>query len=87
VLFRRLNEHAQSIAQAENLELSDFSCRYLVVDDIWIPLGESLLIEKFAPIWTRPSRVSATMTPEVEDTTPRNHPGTWCILVDPGRTG
>ncbi len=51
VLFRRLNEHAQSIAQAENLELSDFSCRYLVVDDIWIPLGESLLIEKFAPIW------------------------------------
>ena len=51
ILFRRLNEHAQSIAQAENLELSDFSCGYLVVDDIWIPLGESLLIEKFAPIW------------------------------------
>jgi hypothetical protein len=23
----------------------------LVVDDIWIPLGESLLIEMFAPIW------------------------------------
>lgn len=51
VLFRRLNEHAQSIAQAENLELPHFSCRYLVVDDIWILLGESLLIEKFAPIW------------------------------------
>jgi hypothetical protein len=51
VLFRRLNEHAQSIAQAENLHLADFLCRYLVVDDIWIPLGESLLIEKFAPVW------------------------------------
>ena len=51
VLFRRLNEHAQSIAQTENLRLEDFSCRYLVVDDIWIPLGESLLIEKFAPVW------------------------------------
>ena len=51
VLFRRLGEHAQSIAQAENLELSDFLCRYLVVDDIWIPLGESLLIERFAPVW------------------------------------
>ena len=51
VLFRRLTEHAQSISQAENLKLSDFFCRYLVVDDIWIPLGESLLIEKFAPIW------------------------------------
>lgn len=51
VLFRRLNEHAQSINQASNLELSDFFCRYLVVDDIWIPLGESLLIESFAPVW------------------------------------
>lgn len=51
VLFRRLSEHAQSIAQVENLNLSDFFCRYLVVDDIWIPLGESLLIEKFAPVW------------------------------------
>lgn len=51
VLFRRLAEHAQSISQAENLDLSDFFCRYLVVDDIWIPLGESLLIEKFAPVW------------------------------------
>lgn len=51
VLFRRLNEHAQSIDQATNLVRSDFFCRYLVVDDIWIPLGESLLIERFAPIW------------------------------------
>lgn len=51
VLFRRLSEHAQSIAHVHNLELADFHCRYLVVDDIWIPLGESLLIEKFTPIW------------------------------------
>ena len=27
--------------------------RFLVVDDIWIPLGESLLIAKFAPIWNK----------------------------------
>ncbi|HEQ71025.1 MAG TPA: Eco29kI family restriction endonuclease, partial [Spirochaetia bacterium] len=37
-LFKRLREHAQSIEQAENIQLKDFSCRYLVVDDIWIPL-------------------------------------------------
>jgi hypothetical protein len=24
-----------------------------VVDDIWIPLGESLLIEMFSPVWNR----------------------------------
>ena len=50
-LANRLNQHATSIDQANNLKLSDFSCRYLVVDDIWIPLGESLLIERFSPIW------------------------------------
>jgi len=51
VLFNRLSEHARSIDQAANLDRSDFFCRYLVVDDIWIPLGESLLIEGFAPVW------------------------------------
>lgn len=51
VLFGRLSQHAQSIDQVTNLDLSDFFCRYLVVDDIWIPLGESLLIERFAPVW------------------------------------
>jgi hypothetical protein len=52
-LFRRLREHAESIRAVteSGIDISDFDCRYLVVDDIWIPLGESLLIAKFAPIW------------------------------------
>ena len=50
-LFKRLNDHATSIKKADNLDLGDFWCRYLVVDDIWIPLGESLLINRFLPIW------------------------------------
>lgn len=53
VLYRRLCEHAQSIEQTTNLNLKDFQCRYLIVDDIWIPLGESLLIEMFSPIWNK----------------------------------
>lgn len=53
VLHKRLVEHADSIEQAENLDLGDFQCRYLVVDDIWIPLGESLLIQLFSPAWNR----------------------------------
>ncbi|MEW6262373.1 MAG: Eco29kI family restriction endonuclease [Thermodesulfobacteriota bacterium] len=52
-LFKRLIEHAASIEQAENLCLKDFRCRFLVVDDIWIPLAESLLIEMFSPLWNR----------------------------------
>jgi len=50
-LFKRLNEHKSSIAAAENLKVGDFFCRYLVSDDIWIPLGESLLNESFQPLW------------------------------------
>ncbi len=52
-LHKRLREHAESIEQASNLNLSDFRCRYLVVDDIWIPLGESLLIGRFHPVWNK----------------------------------
>jgi len=52
-LFRRLAEHAESISAVHNLELNDFRCRFLVVDDIWIPLAESMLIERFKPVWNR----------------------------------
>lgn len=53
VLHRRLVEHAETVRQSTNLTLEDFSCQYVVVDDIWIPLGESLLIERFQPLWNR----------------------------------
>lgn len=52
VLLRRLLEHGESIKQAKTtLRVDDFHCRYLVVDDIWVPLGETLLIAKFSPVW------------------------------------
>lgn len=51
VLHKRLREHLESIEAVNNLEARDFGCRYLTVDDIWIPLGESLLIARFSPIW------------------------------------
>jgi len=50
-LHKRIKEHAESIKSAENLNIKDFYCRYLVVDDIWIPLGESLIIARFTPLW------------------------------------
>lgn len=49
-LVSRLREHANSIKKTE-LNIEDFYCRFLVVDDIWIPLGESLIINRFTPIW------------------------------------
>ncbi len=52
-LFNRIAEHRDSINTAQNLGVSDFTVRYLVVDDIWIPLGETLLISTFNPLWNQ----------------------------------
>ncbi|MBX9659769.1 MAG: Eco29kI family restriction endonuclease [Nitrospiraceae bacterium] len=49
----RLRQHAGSVDEAVNLELTDFFVRHLIVDDIWIPLGENMLIERFKPLWNR----------------------------------
>jgi hypothetical protein len=50
VLHKRLREHAKSLEQAA-FPAGDFFCRFLTVDDIWIPLAESVLIEKLHPAW------------------------------------
>lgn len=52
-LYKRLQEHLRSIQEAINLDQGDFYCRYLVVDDIWIPLAESLLIAQLNPLWNQ----------------------------------
>lgn len=53
ILFDRLREHARSIEQTTNLRLSDFHYRFMVVDDIWIPLGGAVMIDTFAPVWNK----------------------------------
>ncbi|MPS68791.1 MAG: Eco29kI family restriction endonuclease [Novosphingobium sp.] len=54
-LYKRLTDHRDSILEVEQgsgtLAIADFDVRYLTVDDIWIPLGESLLIANFRPVW------------------------------------
>ncbi|MEO8360752.1 MAG: Eco29kI family restriction endonuclease [Vicinamibacteria bacterium] len=50
-LYGRIHEHTKSIEAAENLELKDFSCRYLVVTPLWITMAERFLITHFQPVW------------------------------------
>ena len=52
-LFGRLSEHAESISAVKNLALEHFTCRYLVVDELWVTLAERLLIESYQPLWNR----------------------------------
>ena len=51
VLYQRLRDHAKSIELAENLKLQDFRYRWLCVDEVFISLGETLLITKYQPVW------------------------------------
>lgn len=47
----RLAQHLTSVSEGQGLAASDFHYRCLVVDDIWIPLGENMLVEQFKPVW------------------------------------
>jgi hypothetical protein len=50
-LYQRLTQHSKSISQAENIQLADFTCRYLVVVPVWITLAERFLVEHYKPVW------------------------------------
>lgn len=51
-LYERLVKHGSSIdSPGSGLRVGDFRCRYLIVDGIWIPLAESLLIQYYRPLW------------------------------------
>ena len=53
-LYLRLREHARSISQAEDLDASDFQCRFMILRGLetdLISAIESNLTRKFQPIW------------------------------------
>lgn len=52
-LYKRLKAHANSVEKATNLELVDFRYRYLIVEDSFIDLAESVLISLFRPVWNQ----------------------------------
>ncbi len=53
VLYTRLCQHAESITLVNNLELRDFTCRYLVLDEVFIRLGEAFLLGDYRLAWNR----------------------------------
>jgi Eco29kI restriction endonuclease len=50
-LANRLKKHAASIQATSNLDIDEFVFQAIALDDIWIPLGENILIERFMPLW------------------------------------
>jgi hypothetical protein len=53
-LFGRLKEHSKSIIQSENLNLEDFHCRFIILENNTshlIGTVEAALIRYYTPIW------------------------------------
>jgi hypothetical protein len=53
-LYRRLKEHASSIKAAENLEVADFKCRFVILEgeeSSLISAVEAAIIRRYRPLW------------------------------------
>lgn len=53
-LYRRLCDHAKSINQANNLNLGDFHCRFMILENAACDLigtVEATLIRYYTPVW------------------------------------
>ena len=90
-LFKRLGEHAKTIEQVRSLNLDDFCCRYLLVDEIWLALTESMLIDQYSPLWNTFLEGFGNHDPgagrRVQKRSPWDtvHPGSpWARLQPPG---
>ena len=89
-LTKRLRDHRKSIEAAINLDIEDFSARWLVMEDVWIALGESAMIRRHQPVWNAridgfgnhaPGRGRAKGARPQWDTL---HPGrTWAEALSP----
>lgn len=53
-LWGRLNDHARSITKAENLDIADFSVRFLVIKSGFQVSAEQYLLNEFRPVWNEP---------------------------------
>ena len=50
-IFQRLGQHADRIQATKNLKIKDFYFRFVVLDYVWIRLGEAGLIDHYRPLW------------------------------------
>ena len=82
-LWKRIQEHSNSISQTNNLHLSEFECKYIILDTDLIAFAEAKLIRTYKPLWNC-----------VVDGFGNHHPGTtrftqarpdWDVL-HPGRS-
>lgn len=51
-LARRLGEHYRKIASRNNIQVSEVSCRFLIIGGDWfVRAAEDALIQHYSPLW------------------------------------
>ena len=86
-LWGRIDEHRESTAYARDLEPADFRARYLVTDELFIPLAERLMIRSFTPVWNVVVDGFGNHDPGGGRYDQRCRPGTPCIQAGLGWCG
>ena len=84
-LWSRLYDHRRSISAAENLDLTDFECRYLVVKSAWQSTAETYLIERFLPIWNNETNICYGFGKHGDDPGTRSNTRSPWDTLHPGR--
>lgn len=82
-LTTRLREHSKSVLMANNLNIHDFSMRYLVVQSGWEKAAEDYLIRHFQPVWNTQTKVCPGLGKHGDKA--RTEQSRWDTL-HPGRT-
>ncbi len=52
-LWSRVDEHRASVEQAADLDVQVFLVRWLVSDELFVPMAEALMINTYLPVWNR----------------------------------
>jgi Eco29kI restriction endonuclease len=81
-LWRRLQEHSASIDRADNLALSDFGARLLLLPDVHADLGENGLLVFYRPVWN--AILTGFGSHEQGSTTRKSRRSAW-DTIHPGR--
>jgi hypothetical protein len=89
-LYRRLQDHVKNIRKAEahesaTIELSDFTCRYLVIQSGWQTPAEDYLIKIFRPIWNKETKIFYGIGKHGDSPTTRSNKRSPWDTMHPGR--
>lgn len=84
-LWGRLNDHRRSIEAAQNLNVDEIECRFLVVKSAWQGTAEIYLIQRFLPVWNNELGICCGFGKHGDDPGTRSNTRSPWDTLHPGR--